>query len=192
MAKKITLPDEFNKKIDNAINEMLFAFAERMAEDCRKQYQKTIDEFYADYKPHSYDRTLETKYAHNLYGKNYKSITTIVNSTTVQIRFLADSSFISGTPYRADTKWVFDRTFEEGIHGWTPDEVLEYSSGGNYGYFDKKNQFHINKMLNHMPAPPLSPSPKERMNEWYRQYKKPTNLRQIMQPISKQILDKYL
>ena len=188
MGKTTKLPDEIDKKIDRAITKILNACAEKMANDCREQYEKIIDNFYADYRPHSYNRTLETKYAHNLYRNNYKSITTFIDSNTVQIIFSPGSEYIEGNPYRANKDWVYERTYIEGIHGWTPEEVLEYSSGANYGYYGKHGDFFINKMLNYMPEP-MSPSPKECIDEWYKKYKTPTNLRRILQPIAKKILN---
>lgn len=191
---KIKLPDGFEKKIDKAISEMLDAFAEKMANDCDEKYKKIINDFYASYPhPRSYNRTRETRFATNYRDKNYKKIMTKIDSNTVQINYRISSEYINGHPYRADTDWVFRRTFEEGIHGWTPEEVMDYINGQNYGYYGNNGQFYINRMMYWHDVPePFTPSPMERMDKWARQYKRPTNLRQILQPISKEILSKYL
>lgn len=190
---KIKLPDEVNKKIDLAITAILKAAAEKMATDCDKEYRKVMSEFYAHYSPHTYVRSRETRFANSMRNGDWKSITTMLDKNTVQINYQIGSEFIDGSPYRADTSWVFNRTFGEGIHGWTPDEVLQYVGGHNYGYYGKNGQFYINRMLGWTDVPePFSPSPMERMNEWAKQYRRPTNLRQILQPISREIFSKYL
>ena len=126
-----------------------------------------------------------------MYNKDYKSITTMIDSTTVQIVFSPGAEYIDGNPYRADTEWVYNRTYVEGIHGWTPEEIMNYAGGANYGYYGEKGQFYINKMLNWIPEP-MNPSPKELMDAWYREYKKSTNLRRILQPIAKKILNEMM
>ena len=193
MAKqKIQLPKEVDQKINRAIKKILNACAEQMANDCKTQYYKVISEFYADYKPHLYDRTLSTRWAHNMYNKTYKDITTMIDDTTVQIVFSPGSEYIKGKPYRADTDWVFERTYIEGIHGWTPDEVNTIPNNflGGYNYDSQKHDRYFDIMMGWKNVPePMSPSPKERMDAWYKEYRKPTNLRQVLQPIAKKILN---
>lgn len=191
MAKRIELPKEIDKKIDKAIDKILDACAEKMSEDIKEKYRSVITDFYHDYpKPRSYNRSLESRMAYNMRDGDYKKITTKINDFTVRINFKIDSKYIEGNPYRARNKeWVFNRTLE-GIHGWTPEEVNDYTGGANYANYSTDGTYHINPMLYWYNVPkPMSPSPREIMKSWEKEYKNPVNLRRVLQPIAKKILN---
>lgn len=192
MASKFTLPDELDKKLDKAISKILDRCAEKMAYDCDEQFRKVMSDFYASYAPRTYKRTRETRFATNFRSKDYRKLITNKTKKSIEILYSIDSSYIQGSPYRADTSWVFQRTFGEGIHGWTPEEVADYTSGSNYGYYGSDGQFHVNRMMYwHDVSEPFSPSPLERMEAFKKQYKSSYNLRGILQPIAKQVLSEY-
>lgn len=194
--KAVTLPDSFLKKIDKATTAILNKCAKKMATDCKEQYRSVIRLFYSGYpKPHSYDRTLETLNANNIRENNfdYKKITTRISPTAIRVVFSIGTEFIKGKPYRADTDWVFNRTFKEGIHGWTPEEVADYTGGSNYGYYGKDGRFYMNRMMYWYDVPqPMSPTPYELMDSWYKNYRQPYNLKDILLPIARETLKKYI
>lgn len=202
MGRRIKVPDNIQKRIDKAIHKSLEECAKKMAEDCKEEYVSVIKDFYADYpSPRSYHRSLESKFANILRDDNYdyKKITTFIDDDKVQIKFKISHEFIEGKPYRADTEWVFDRTYYEGIHGWTPEEVDEYTAGANYAYYrdvyintgekrKKVTRFYVNHMLYWYNVPkPMSPPPHERLRKWETNYRNPRNLRQLLSPITKEV-----
>lgn len=194
MPRKIKLPDNINRRINRATIKVLDACAEKIANDCNDKYMSIIKDFYGGYSPHSYQRTYETFAATNFYKhkKDYKRISRIIGDDKVRILYRIDSKYIEGNPYRAEKSWVFGRTFEEGIHGWTPEEVMQYVGGHNYGYYGKEGQFYINRMLGWTDVPePMSPPPKELIDEWAQEYKKPGNLRKLLAPIASDVFHKY-
>lgn len=195
MGTSIKLPDRYKKIIDNATKKILQESAKIFAKDYRDKYRSVILDFYKDYpKPHSYNRTLETQNANIIRENNYdyKKTFRFVNPTTIEFKFSVGTEFIKGKPYRADTDWVFNRTYFEGIHGWTPDEVDDYI-GNNYAYYGKNGKYYINHMLYWYDVPsPMDPPPAALMNSFHKSYKTPGHLRELLQPLSRKIMDEFL
>ena len=69
-----------------------------------------------------------------MYGKSsgyYRKI----SDDTYEAGIIVSAKYISGSPYRADNEFVFNRTFEEGIHGFRN----AYMGGWNNRYDDTTN-----------------------------------------------------
>ncbi len=117
MAKNNKLPDinEFKKGYRNAMEKT----AQRIGREIEKAYESQISRFYNDYFPIRYDRTGATWYGSS--GLNdYESWSKYLGGLRYQAGITVGSDNIQenfGDPYRADTDWVFDRTWRLGIHG---------------------------------------------------------------------------
>ena len=100
---------------------VLYAAAEEMATEVLWQiehnYESVIDKFYADYDPLYYDRTYSTYLASSGYDNLYSSRNLIFMTNTYDVGININGRRIPGNPYRADKDWVFNRTFDKGIHG---------------------------------------------------------------------------
>lgn len=175
---KMSIPNELMKKINTCTRHIRNEIAKQITEDLREEYRTVIADFYRDYKPHRYLRTYSSYFATNIYkfGGNYKKITTFA-SDSFTTKFKVGSEFI-GEPYRASADYVFSRTFELGIHGWIPLTVKNIAKGM------VNPELVNNKIFNGtQPNPPLTPTPKQRMDEWFDNYKVEANLGSICRPI---------
>lgn len=90
--------------------------AQRIGREIEKAYETQISRFYNDYSPISYSRTGSTWWASSGY-RNFESWSEYLGDLQYQAGITVDPGNISGTPYRADTAWVFHRTWHYGIHG---------------------------------------------------------------------------
>lgn len=106
----------------------------------REAYVYAIDRFYDDYYPKKYERTYSTYAAADFinspedlwysgghkveagYGASHVRRTDKGYDAKIEI----SSDFIPGNPYRAKAgkEWVFGRTWEKGIHGYTRNDVI--------------------------------------------------------------------
>ena len=103
--------------LEKLFNDSVEEMAQEVLIKIEYMYETAIDLFYADYNPLYYNRTYSTYEGssgakdlfspQNIYGSD--------NNWTAGI--IVDPSFINNKPYRADTDWVFERTFVKGIHG---------------------------------------------------------------------------
>jgi len=110
--------DGLKKVFDDSVQEL----AEEMYRQIEGLYESAIDMFYADYDPLWYRRTYATYEASSGAGFDYTgNVINMGNHWSAGIQI--DPSFISGEPYKrangkgADKSWVFNRTFNKGIHG---------------------------------------------------------------------------
>ena len=122
MAKKYDLSSlEGVKRIFNeAVEEMAHEVLWRI----ENIYETAIDRFYADYNPLYYNRTFSTYLGSSGYEDTFspQNIKKIGDAWESGIT-ISDVN-IPGKPYRADTEWVFDRTFNKGIHGINAGKVF--------------------------------------------------------------------
>lgn len=116
MAKKDIIDVD---KIDNVFKQSSKEFAEELLFTIQSIYETAIDRFYNDYNPLYYNRTFSTyeasSGANDLFSSRNYRFSEQMNSFLVGIE--VSPLFINRKPYRADTGWVFDRTFNQGIHG---------------------------------------------------------------------------
>lgn len=103
--------------LKQAFNDSVQELAEEVVFDTQLIYEHAIDMFYKDYTPLWYRRTYSTFAASS--GAN--GVFTPHNIRNMgaywETNITIDSNNIVGHPYRADTDWVFTRTFLKGIHG---------------------------------------------------------------------------
>jgi len=159
--------DKALKEWEKAFNGVLQEVAMEMQVRIETMYEIAIWDFYNEYIPISYIRTGATFYGSNKYspsgpmGKSFFS-----NLAKRKDEYLAgilvSSDFITsnwgGNPYRADTDWVFKRTFVKGIHGNTSSERRKW------GYLFKRNE-HNWDMYN------LEPHGAQAPLNWYKDYR---------------------
>ena len=104
------LTEVFNEAVQEFTHEVLWTI--------ENMYETAIEAFYNDYTPLYYQRTGSTWYgssgAETLFSsQNIKRVGENIWDVGIEV----DPSFIPGEPYRANTDWVFARTFNKGIHG---------------------------------------------------------------------------
>lgn len=109
------LTNDIMKDLKPRFDKALKSTAEEVSFEIEKTYEDCIQSFYEDYEPMYYRRTLSTYLASSNYNDIFK-IDEIGNSA-FRAGITVDAHNIHGDPYRADKEWVFNRTFEKGIHG---------------------------------------------------------------------------
>lgn len=133
MSKK----NKFNieEEIDGMIQKAMKATAIELSSEIEMAWERVIDEFYAHYTPSWYDRTYSTYKASDGYseigsGNLVPYIKNIKKNKAgdILVGITVSADYIPGNPYRADTDWVFERTFEKGYHGYTQHEAQEWTS----------------------------------------------------------------
>ncbi len=171
--------DSLKDKVNIAIQEGIKKASEKIAFDIQGNYEHFIQMFYDDYEPNSYNRTLNTFFGSDGTSLD-KMINDIKNGYIVGIAVSSDN--IPGDPYSADKDWVFDRTYYEGIHGFTPTEYKDWSNR------DTVSQ----PMANASKIPTqMKPSPSVLMNKWFNNYKK-KDVKNIVNSCINESLSKYL
>lgn len=141
MAEKWISEVKFGKEFDKALRET----AREVTDDIEDAYQETIREFYDDYDPRSYVRTLETRAASDHFKGRNKPRKLGTDTYIAGIEISADN--IEGKPYRADKDWVFQRTYEEGIHGFTGDHPWVEKYGVDPGKMEPPPDERMNKKM---------------------------------------------
>lgn len=194
MAKE-NLPSGLLNAINTCVRHSRNEIAKKIVSDLREEYRTVIWEFYGSYRPTEYQRTYETLFATNIRraGGDYRKITAW-EGTGFTIKFSVGAEYMSGNPYRDDdASTVFNRTFEQGIHGWIPftgTSIRDIYEKDNWRYMVNLKQRLGKRKIR--PAEQQSPSPKEKMDIWFAAYKKPGNLRNICNPIIEKNIKKYL
>lgn len=119
--------DEIIKEMEEKLKAVARETAKEVQSLIEAEYVSTILEFYNDYQPRSYHRTEYTFYGSNKYdGPARHARNTVPAYKDGFIGGISVSAdYIPENPYRADTEWVFNRTFEKGIHGYTRNEMLK-------------------------------------------------------------------
>ena len=130
--KKIILND-FKQAIKDTAIELNYQLA--------KSYNLSIEAFYDDYDPKYYERTGSLFDGSNLtksglisgYNKhNIENPFKNKNGYCAEIK--VNGNYIHNNPYRADTDWVFERSFIKGIHGQDDRERRKW---GNNEWWDR-------------------------------------------------------
>lgn len=107
------------EQFKKAYNLALKRTAQRIGREIEKSYEAQIQRFYEDYSPISYIRTGATWLASSGM-QNYQSWSEYLGDLQYQAGITVDPTNIQdkkGDPYRAETQWVFNRTWHYGIHG---------------------------------------------------------------------------
>lgn len=133
---------EVLKKTSKMMDVMLNRAAEYMKEEFAFLYASVIVAFYEDYSPRTYERTfstftagLEGRYSDpNSYTANPQprvAVRSIDVGQGREIKMHISSEYI-GSPYRAAADWVFDRTYVEGIHGFSRSDIGWLGDNGSF------------------------------------------------------------
>lgn len=137
-----TKRSEILKRTNKMMNVMLDKAAAYMKEEFAFLYASTIVAFYEDYSPRSYERTFSTFAAGleggysdpNSYTANPQprvDIRSIDGGQGREIKMHISSEYM-GSPYRAATDWVFERTYVEGIHGFFRSDIGWLGDNGSF------------------------------------------------------------
>lgn len=195
-------------KLEKIFRESAEEMAEQVLRDIQYKYETVIDQFYNHYMPLYYDRTLATlegsSGAYDLFSpSNYQ-----FNNDGYTVGITVDPSNIKTVnPYRADTSWVFNRTFVKGIHGintrkgWGAAQTLSYRRlrgkyyttykvklvpGTKYALKQEFTTRHYvgNMRMDMSQMTNMTPAPRSIMNKWWREeYNKRKNLDSIFSNI---------
>lgn len=107
--------EKFKKAYRNALERT----AQKIGREIEKAYEAQIYRFYTDYSPISYERTGATWWASSGF-RDFESWSQYLGNLQYQAGITVDGMNIQnavGHPYRANTLWVFNRTWHLGIHG---------------------------------------------------------------------------
>ncbi len=154
---------DIKKDIKKRYMRALDNLAEELSFEIENAYETIIERFYNDYSPISYNRTYSTYLASDSF-ENPFSYTQMGNTYFSGINI--DPSFINGKPYRADTGWVFERTFEKGIHGINRNTVINRN---------KKRYGDDVWKVKHIPKN-MKPAPKQLMDKEFKRITRKSNL----------------
>lgn len=152
---------DIEKKYNIALKEL----AEEITYQIENSYETVIDKFYEDYSPRYYDRTYSTYIGSDHYDDmfNFQQL-----GDTYLAGINVSSSNIPGSPYRADTDWVFDRTFYGGIHGINRTDKIRMNKTRGRGY--EKDLINITTIKN------MHPAPKVLMDKEFKRITKKSNM----------------
>lgn len=137
----------------------LAATADEITRETELAYRRCIDTFYESYSPTRYNRTFSTYRASNQYMGFANNIGGTGSGLSYNAGITVDSGNI-GSPYRADTDWVFTRTFVKGYHGYNQKEASAWSQREHNK--ERKIRFRISATV-------MNPAPKVLMD---REFKK--------------------
>ena len=129
------------KKIIKQYESAIKQVAEEVSFQVESAYESVIDMFYNDYTPRWYERTGST-YRASDHVDDMSKITKVGDEYLSGI--IVDSENINGNPYRADTDWVFERTFVRGIHGFTAHEGRRFAQKMRQRFKEGKSIHFIN------------------------------------------------
>ena len=172
--------DKFKQQIMENFYNALEEMAQVISEQVQEAYTEVIDDFYnfaafpykgkygIDYTntPNSYNRTFSLYRASSGYHDLYSSVWNYGDYVEGGIEVAPEN--IGYNPYRADTDWVFNRSFFEGIHGF----YSKSKTGKNWLIKKYRNKFRKkgSKEMGFSFVAPLKnkPIPKEFMDKKFK------------------------
>lgn len=157
--------DELEKSLRKMLNQGVKAFCNQVLDEITEAYSSSIDRFYADYSPRSYGRTGGLFKGSDVARGESSGITPTGNGYQVGIHVSANYK----SSYRADTEWVFNRAFSEGIHGFTRNQAIDWNRRNR----DRGNSFRL--PVNDAPTK-MKPAPQILMNKDFRKISSSANL----------------
>lgn len=181
--------------IEEKLNKALYNTAEDVLVEIEAAFESVIEKFYEDYTPRNgnpyyYRRTGSTFYGSNAYN-NLINPETLYYEKDIPITGIdIHSSFIEkvlGNPYNADMNspaWVFNRTFYEGIHGFTEVEAETWSKDTHKNRKGKKSRFHKPKNI----PTQTTPVPKELMDAKFKDISSIDHLNELLNKNIRKIL----
>lgn len=183
-------------KIKKIFTEIANEMAEEVLWQIENTYESVIDEFYNHYNPLYYNRTFSTYLASSGYKDLYSSQNFSPINDGYEVGINVDSGNIPNNPYRADTDWVFNRTFVKGIHGistrrgWGKTKEKKYQRIKGNKTFEviyrqgatitkQKKYYEGNIEIQQRIMSNMVPAPRTLMNKWWRQFTTKHNLDQL-------------
>lgn len=164
----------FKKSYDNALKKT----AQRIGREIEKAYEAQITRFYNDYFPISYDRTGATWWGSSGM-QDYKSWSIYLGDLKYQAGITVSPENIQnkiGDPYRADTDWVFNRTWHLGIHGinrrYVRHKIITRGRG------KKKREYEVKWNYRQFPTN-TRPSPENEFIKEFNKIKKHSHLDEV-------------
>lgn len=152
--------------------------AQRIGHEIEKAYESQIARFYADYTPISYERTGATWWGSSGLN-NYQSWSQYLGDLQYQAGITVGSDMIQsavGDPYRAETAWVFDRTWRLGIHGINRN-TIRYKMK-TIGRGKRKREIEVKWNYRQFPTN-TRPSPKEEFTKTFNKIKQHKHLDEV-------------
>ena len=132
--------NELKPLIRKSINNALEQTAIELNYMIEIMYGQAIDAFYNSYEPDYYRRTFSTYYGSDLYDNPQINVATKMGNDYIA-GITVSSDNIPGHPYNRSpkdypnkTEWVFNRTYQFGIHGTT---MIERRQWGKNKYWDQ-------------------------------------------------------
>lgn len=132
------------------IRKELKKIALQVVKDMSKATENAVSAFYSDYRPHAYVRRYGMK-------NPFKVTTDDSEDGVIKVLFTYSSDFISG---HNNPDIIFQGPFEQGYHGGPhrSGDIVE----GSFSNIANRKQYG--------PAPKMSPSPWEMIEEYYDNY----------------------
>jgi len=143
------LYDMIAKDLKQDIQRICKSAAGDLTEELVGGYKKAINAFYAGY----HDNPYRTYSSRNAYQKSKIMAFDFGAMGGISV----DASYI-GSPYRADTDWVFNRVFNRGIHGYTNTEAAIWTA---------RQRMRGSNLTFHPTTSPTSPPPSVIMEKEY-------------------------
>lgn len=163
------------KEINDIFNQAINDTAEDILVEVEQAYENVIETFYKSY-PTKRKRTYSLYKASSGYENLFTPNNMYYENGIPIIGIDVHSSFIPGTPYRADVngnEWVFDRSFEQGIHGFTEAEVKIWTKKNHINRHGEKSKFLKPKKI----PTQMSPAPRKLMDDKF--YKEISNQKHL-------------
>lgn len=164
----------FKKSYDNALKKT----AQKIGREIEYAYEAQISRFYNDYTPIEYDRTYSTWWGSSgLY--NYKSWSEYLGDLQYKAGITVGAENLQnkcGDPYRADTEWVFDRTWRLGIHGINRNNIRHKMVTKGRG--KKKRTYEVRWAYRQFPTN-TRPSPQEEFVKAFNKIKQHRHLDEV-------------
>lgn len=162
---------ELKAKLDATIKDMIDIARVDIVEELEIIWENSIDQFYFHYDQSWYQRTHSTYKASDAFNDINNHFFSPIDNDGAEIGIHVSSDNL-GSPYKADTEWVFTRVFEKGYHGYTKSEAFEWA----------RRKIEVNgKTVYKWKSPPLSrlnkmkvmrPAPKKLMDKGFKEFKK--------------------
>ena len=116
---------KFLNAMKRACNIASSRLADYVYENINKKYVETINKFYEDYDPIYYDRRYNL---YRGYSGFYNKIKKRLSDGTYLTGIEVGAEFIGNNPYKISADYVFNRAFEQGIHGITKEDLKKRAS----------------------------------------------------------------
>lgn len=188
LEKQKTLEEEYGKRIQKKLNKAMKKTIDKMqrkviVKSIIDMYKQSIKEFYDHYEPNTYTRNRFLYGAYEVVKKSTINRKTDNRTFTLgikvdgdRIKNLRDFPTRGSYGYRAEPKWVFDRAYAQGIHGFSDkepwvkklDKRREKEFSGNFNY--SKGHYTWGMFYRRHTPPIMKPTPRDLMMKKFEQF----------------------